>query len=528
MARVLLVDDEPNLRWTMTEILTRHGHEACSAADFESAVAVLGQEEIDVAVIDVILPGKGGIDLLKSLRNRADYIPAVMITGKPDLALMGEMLQAGACDFMTKPVLKEALLAAVSRAMEVKRLVGEKRKLEEEVRRHAEQLETLVQERTRELAEAHAFLNLVLDSCTEYGIVAINTEGRITLFNRGAESIFGSSQKQAVGSPVFGFFVECVPDQSSLNNPGQLSWSNGHYSFEAKLRRADDAAFVGAITATMIRGSDGGILGYLGIVRDLTATRERERAMEDLGERLANAERIAELGRVAAQVAHEIKNPLAGLQLYASHLRSKLAVGESASCLELADKTVKTIDYLSETVERVLDFARPVALDRKPVELNRIVTEALQILEPQIIASRVEVELHLRPRGPVGMLNEAAIRSAVINLLLNAVQAMPEGGRLTVTTDEREGSLLLEITDGGRGIGAARMERLFEPFFTTKSRGLGLGLPYAKKVIDEHRGAIEIQSAEGHGTRVEIRLPAEERKAEEYNYVASSTQGARS
>src|SRR5215831_18346092 len=152
MAKVLLVDDEPNIRWTMSEILNRQGHETLTASDFESADAVLQNTNIDVAVIDVVLPGRNGVELLKELRGRDEYIPVLMMTGQPEVSLIPEILRAGACDFMPKPVLKEALLNGVSRALETRQLIEEKRRLEQEIKRHAVQLETLVEERTGELA----------------------------------------------------------------------------------------------------------------------------------------------------------------------------------------------------------------------------------------------------------------------------------------------------------------------------------------------------------------------------------------
>ena len=138
--RVLLVDDEPNMRWTMAEFLKRGGYEVLTASDFDSAMTALGGPEIDAAVIDIVLPGKSGVELLKELSSRATYLPVVMITGEPNPSLIPEIVRAGAYDFIAKPILKEALIKAVSRAVEKKRLVDEKGRLEQEIKRHAESL----------------------------------------------------------------------------------------------------------------------------------------------------------------------------------------------------------------------------------------------------------------------------------------------------------------------------------------------------------------------------------------------------
>src|SRR5687768_650058 len=155
MPRVLLVDDEPSMRWTMAEFLRRGGYEPLTAGDCDGALAALGDAEVDAAVVDIILPGRSGLDLLRELSARDSYVPVVMITGEPNPSQVAEIVRAGAYDFIPKPILKETLLKAVSRAVERKRLVDEKLRLEREIKRHAEDLEVRVAERTAELAEAH-------------------------------------------------------------------------------------------------------------------------------------------------------------------------------------------------------------------------------------------------------------------------------------------------------------------------------------------------------------------------------------
>ena len=376
----------------MSEILRRQGHEALTASDFDSADAILRDANVDVAVIDVILPGKNGVDLLKALRRRDQDIPVLMMTGQPEVSLIPDILRAGPCDFMAKPVLKEDLIGGVARALQTRQLMQEKQRLEAAAKSHAVQLEGLVEERTGELADAR---------------------------------------------------------------------------------------------------------------------RQSDEALKLIRKRLATTERIAALGRVAAQVAHEVKNPLAGLKLYALHLKSKIELGLAPSETTLVDKIVDTIDHLSETVERVLDFAHPIGQARHPVDLNRLVDDAIHMLESQIRANNIVLKTDLCQTGSVGMLDEPSIRSALVNLILNAIQSMPGGGDLGISTFRQDRWIQLIVSDTGCGIDEERLETVFEPFNSTKSRGLGLGLPYSKKVIDEHGGRISVESQKNRGTRVEVMLPAE-------------------
>lgn len=379
MPSVLLVDDEPSIRLTMGEFLKRAGYNVLTAADYNSAEALFS-ENFDVAVIDVNLPGRSGIQLLQKLFNAAVYVPVIMITGEPNLSVIPEIVRAGAYDFIAKPIVKDVLLNAVGRAAEKKRLTDEKRRLELEIKRYAEELEARVDERTAELIETH--------------------------------------------------------------------------------------------------------------------------------KRLVTQERIAALGRAAAQVAHEVKNPLAGLLLYSLHLKGK-ATNFSESEIYLVDKIVETINHLNSRVEQILGFARPVSLALRSVNLNDMVNDVLELLRPQLTANNVEVHLATDHQAANGMFDESSMRGALMNLILNAIEAMPNGGSLSVTIGRSDNELRLKIKDSGRGIGEEEAKKIFEPFYTTKTQGLGLGMPYAKKVIEQHAGTISFNSKLGEGTTVAISMPTQ-------------------
>jgi signal transduction histidine kinase len=189
------------------------------------------------------------------------------------------------------------------------------------------------------------------------------------------------------------------------------------------------------------------------------------------------------------------------------HLRSKVAGKLAEDEVQLIDSIIETVNQLTSTTEQILDFARPVTLALQRAELNRVVCAVLQLLNSQISANRIEVKLELSDSNPTGMLDEASIRGALLNLLLNAVEAMPTGGELGITSGTAGGTLWLVINDTGSGMTEERVKKIFEPFNSSKSRGLGLGMPYAKKIIEEHGGKILVGSTPGEGTRVWIDLP---------------------
>jgi PAS domain S-box-containing protein len=516
MRKVLLVDDEPSIRWTMAELLKREGYETLTAPDFEGAISAIEGELPDAAVVDVNLPGKSGIELLKELSGREPYVPVIIITGEPNLSQVPEIVRSGAYDFISKPVVKDVLIRTVAKAVEKKRLIDEKRNLQEEIKRHAERLELTVAERTREVAEAHKFLNTVLDSSTAYAIIAIDLNGRITLFNRGAELIFGHKAKEIIGEPAARLAAGDHGDgDKPILSMAREATGKGRNQTEIELRRVDGSTFMASVTITPLLKGEARMLGYLLIVKDLTAERLAEEHLRQMRERLAHNEKIAALGRMAAQVAHEVKNPLAGLRLYTLHLKGKLTDKIAASEMALVDKIIDGINQLSDTAEKVLNFARPINLTRRRVDLNRIVLDSLALLEPQLKANNISVKLSLdEPRGEA-MLDEASMRSTLINLLLNSIQAMPGGGELAVSVTASDGALEVLIADTGCGMTEEQVRNVFEPFYTTKSHGLGLGMSFASLVIERHGGSVSVESRVNEGTRIKITLPSEGEMANE-------------
>lgn len=531
MPKILLVDDEPSIRLTAAEFLRREGYQPVTAADYDSALAAFVPGEFDAAVVDIVLPRKSGVLVLEELRRRAPDLPVVMMTGEPNVSVLPEVVRAGAYDFLNKPVTKNALLRAVSRAVERKRLSDETRRLERELKRHAEALEATVAARTAEMVEARNFLKAVVDSPTEYALVVTDTQGRVTLFNRGAELMFGLSATEARGRDASEFIgggpadaprpsprAESKPAGVEPESSGGAQVSPGGTAVSAAAppqavtteivaRRANAASFVASLSVTPVSTAGGRLLGRLAVVKDLTAERERAEELRRMRDRLAHSEKIAALGRMAAQVAHEVRNPLTGLRLYAMHLRSKLGDRFTPEEMSLCDKILVNIDHLSSTTEQILNVARPLNLVLLPRRAGPLVSDVLQLLEPQARANHVEVRADLAGDARPVMIDESSMRSALVNLLLNAVQAMPQGGTLSVAAIDRGDALAVAISDTGCGMTPEQVSQVFEPFYTTKSKGLGLGMPYAKRVVEEHRGSIHLESRPGEGTTVEIRLP---------------------
>ena len=284
--------------------------------------------------------------------------------------------------------------------------------------------------------------------------------------------------------------------------PPYFSWVERHYpgaenaDYRYKLQQRVEHFFI-SMTVDVI------------VVSILLAIVDRkQRRLVEATEQLAHSEKIATLGRVAAQVAHEVRNPLAGLLLYSVHLKSKLEGKLAPGDAQLIDKIIETINHLTATTEQILNYARPVTLAPKQVDLNEVAKDVVQLLSTEVSAHNIETRFDLDNAPVTGMLDEASIRAATLNLMLNAVQAMSTGGSLTISTGRDDGNLWMAIRDTGAGMSQEQIKQIFEPFNTTKSRGLGLGMPYAQKIIQQHGGQIVVESRPGNGTQVKVELPA--------------------
>jgi signal transduction histidine kinase len=236
---------------------------------------------------------------------------------------------------------------------------------------------------------------------------------------------------------------------------------------------------------------------------------QKLREQKRLEERLREAEHLSAVGQLARGIAHEIRNPLNFISLCIDHIKTKYRPqdGPQAAGFErLVESMKEEIHRLDKLVRDFLDYGRPLKLDLQPVESQELLADVVEIVRAKAESDRIRIieNYYALPRLRMDV---ELMKSCLFNVLTNAFQAMPEGGTLTVTAEQQEDGFALRVSDTGVGVSEENLARIFEPFFTTKSQGLGLGLAMTKRVIEEHGGAIEFSSAEGHGSEVTIRLP---------------------
>jgi signal transduction histidine kinase len=259
-------------------------------------------------------------------------------------------------------------------------------------------------------------------------------------------------------------------------------------------------------TLALVRDDDGHVVGAAMFFKDLTR-------VEQLEERERLRDRLAAVGEMAAAIAHEVKNPLAGIEVMAGLLRRKIADAPDAQSL-LTD-IITEAKMANAIVQEVLEFVRPIRLQVERTGVAQAVQSAVQLADTKARRGVIEVDVRVAAGLPEIHGDQHQLTQLFTNLLMNAYEAMAGRGRVTITADrvriddgaEGREAVLVELADEGPGMPQEVAERVFDPFFTTKPQGSGLGLAIVRKIVDAHDGSIDLRTAPGSGTLIRVTLP---------------------
>ncbi len=352
----------------------------------------------------------------------------------------------------------------------------------------------------RTLAEIKAFTALLVAKLP-VGIIATDRDGRITTWNSAAEEMTGISGRDASGR---------IPDEVLPPDFSGFFARNGKGQEEVSATVGREREIVVTVTGRQqylfchsigVLDNEGEYQGQVLLISNLTQLKGLEKEMRE-------NERLAAVGRMAAGVAHEVRNPLSSIKGLALLLKGKFASESRES--ETANLLIQEVERMNRTISELLSFARPAPLHVQEVWLRELLEDTLRLIasdtENSGIVTRLQLAEDLLPvAGDPDRLNQV-----FLNLLLNAVQSMEKGGELTVSAqNNREaGTVVISVRDSGCGIAQENLSQLFYPYFTTKTSGTGIGLAISQKIISDHKGTIRIDSPPGQGTTVTVELPA--------------------
>jgi PAS domain S-box-containing protein len=501
-ARVLVVDDNAELVGTLRAVLLgaelserrapsfadrpggRDLIEVVTAARGHDGLAIARAGGFDVAIVDVKLPDASGVDLIPELRRASPFGEVVLITGFASMDAAIGALRSGAFAFVPKSFRPEELISTIEQALKKVRLARERDELER---------------RYRALVEL-----------TDVLVVGLDADDQVALFNPRASTFAGIEPSEAIGRA---FIDSWIAHEDRVRMRDVIALARGGRTQEVE-------------TGFVDRGSDGTppaparrrVRWHLSMAREagdvsplvygIGIDVTERRALE---KRAADAEALSAMGTLALNLAHEIRNPLnaAVLQLHllGRHV-DRLAVDDEArGALHHKAKIVgDEIGRLNRLLTEFLELARPRAPVRELVSFRKLVDDVLDLEHGSAAARGVVVERDFAGEG-VLLADSEKLKQVVLNLVMNALEAMRDGGRLVVALAGEGDPVRLVVEDTGTGIEPTALAQVFDPFFTTKEAGTGLGLSIVRKIVDQHGGEVRIESGRRVGTRATVVLP---------------------
>jgi two-component system sensor histidine kinase AtoS len=370
-----------------------------------------------------------------------------------------------------------------------------------------ERMHDEMKQRFDEVADLKSYTDSILASLTT-GVVTVDLDGRVVTLNPAAELLTGFFAGEAVGR----YATEAFADTPELGEVlmETLASRAPVASVPVTVRRRSGAGIPVELSTAPLKGGDGKDLGAVAVLRDLSVVRQLET-------QLRRSDRLAALGTLAAGLAHEIKNPLTSLLTFTRHLSRKF--DDDRFRERFQNVVPRELERINQIVERLLELARPPRLAFTLLRLPALVDRALDLYANELEAGRITVVREYARDVPPIQGDEDALYRMVVNLVANAIEAMPGGGRLIVRVGWSDSGparltrrtfnrrVRVEVEDTGAGIPASDSDRVFNPFFTTKDSGTGLGLALAHKIVDDHGGTIDFRSTPGAGTTFRVVLP---------------------
>jgi len=344
----------------------------------------------------------------------------------------------------------------------------------------------------RSLQETSTFTDEVVASLP-VGLIATDRNGKIAFFNTAAENIMAITQEDA-----FGRELEDVLPSDWCGLKEELEEGRTIIEREKTCTATGGEAIPVSISAARITSDEGFFLGNLVILRDIAEVRR-------LQAEIRRTEKLAAVGGLAAGIAHEIRNPLSSIKGIATYFRDKFS--PASADMETAEVMIREVDRLNRVIGELLEFARPPELKIKRVVISDLISHSIKLVRQDANARQVKIQLPEIASEDTIELDPDRFLQCLLNLYLNAIQAMEKDGILTVRFFLEDRSAIIEVADTGHGIGHADQKHIFDPYYTTKPEGTGIGLAIVHKIVEAHAGHVRVSSTAGKGTTFRIILP---------------------
>ena len=526
--RVLVVEDCEDDFILIREMLTRTEWMKFSvtwAPSYNTGIGQLRTPACDVALIDYRLDGRNGIEFIREAHALGCTIPFIIMTGLDDPALVNQALSAGAADYFVKGDRNQSALCRSIHYV------------------------TLRQAADKTHREERQLLRSVIETIPDR-IYVKDVEGRYVIDNASHRRFIGvKGIENVVGKTVYDFFEPTIAAQ--FEGDDQALIRSGLPLLEREERTVDVQGRESWMRTAKVplRDAAGKAVGVLGVSRDITESKRADGEREQINSALREAlndlrvsheelkatqliliqtEKLESLGRLAAGVAHEVKNPLAQIMLAADFLKDSVPAQDTVSQTVLGDIR-QAVTRADKIIRGMLDFSAPNELCLRPQNINATLRQLVRLLKSELLTAHVEVRIALGEALPPVEIDENKIEQVFINVCTNAIHAMPQGGVLEITTCVRElgeggrraGTrtterlhagdrvVSVEFCDTGHGIPPDKVTAVFDPFFTTKptGKGTGLGLTVSRKIVELHGGRLDLENRPEGGARASVIFP---------------------
>jgi two-component system NtrC family sensor kinase len=360
----------------------------------------------------------------------------------------------------------------------------------------------------RDLREMNEFFNMLIEASPD-GIIVTDARGDVIMYNKAAERLLGYTSEEVIGKTnvkdlyprglarkIREMIMDDRTGRKGVLPPTELYVKN----------KAGEVIDI-SLSASILQNEKGEELAAIGIFKDLREMISVKRKLKETQDQLLQAEKLAAMGRLTSQIAHELNNPLYGIMNTLELLKAEIP--ETSKRRRLLDMSLSEIVRLSVMLKNMLTFSRPEEEARKDVDMNSFIEGIMMLMEKQLKEADIRLVTEFDGKIPTVKISPNQMRQVILNIVKNAIEAMPRGGTLTLSTRCDDGILKIAVQDTGLGMTDEVRQKIFDAFFTTKEqvRGVGLGLSVCYGIVQDHGGEIEVQSTPGKGSAFCITLP---------------------
>ena len=514
-ANILIVDDDPRTLLAMEALLSGPGRHTVTAASGQDALRWLLRQDFSVILMDVRMPDMDGFETADLIRQkeRLRHVPIIFLSATDTLeADVYRGAAKGAVDYLFKPVVPEVLKAKVSVFVDLFH-INERLKL-------------------KAIQQSEERFRLLVESMQDYAIFMLDPEGRVTSWNTGAERIEGFQPEEIIGAQFARFYPAEDRAQGFPEEALRYAATNGRSEQEGWRVRKDGARFWANTVVSALLDERQDLVGFSVVTRDLTDKKRIEEVLRDsetklrrqaqeLEQQLIASGRLVSLGVITASMAHEFNNPLGIVMGFTQQLLSEFEPNTpNHQALKIIDEETRRCQRI---IQELLQYSRPKNADLCPTDVKQAIDKTMNMVANRLYKQKIETRAMIADDLPLIPADPQQLEQVLINLFLNAIDAMPKGGSLEVeatlkATQENTPSLVITVIDSGSGIDPEDLAKIFQPFFSAKKgKGIGLGLSISERIIKNHGGTIAVESMPGKGTTFRIHLPLEQDLAESVN-----------